>query len=224
MNFELYARKLKRVVEAAEIRGVKSDANLPRVGLCEFKINPPLDASLTKKIVESIPDTIPSQLLNFFTQQCSELYLNWNLKDGVQPPFRQVFAGLLDLNFALLPRIYATYRGWVEGVFPDPRNSYDVIWHKKFPFMDVPNGDMLAIDPTTQAVIYLSHEDGSGHGCRLAASIAEFLESYIALACVGPEDWQWLPFFEDGLGLNPHGINGTRWREWFGLPGADTGA
>jgi hypothetical protein len=48
-------------------------------------------------------------------------------------------------------------------VFPNPADPYDCVWHEKLAVLDVPNGDLIAIDlePSAQgSVVYLSHDGG----------------------------------------------------------------
>lgn len=109
-------------------------------------------------------------------------------------------------------------------MFPDPDDPYDRVWHHKLPFMEVGNGDYLALDLDRDArgrVIYLSHDDGEGHGRAMAASFEDLLVRWIPLACPGAEDWQWLPFCSrpDG-GIDPWSEAA---REWTALVGLEIG-
>jgi hypothetical protein len=100
---------------------------------------------------------------------------------------------------------------------PDPDDPYDRVWHGKYPLLRVPNGDLVAVDADGQ-VVYLSHDDGEGHGYVLGQDVFDFLERWTALGCPGPEDWQWLPFTSGSdQGLDPEGENGRSWRAWFGI-------
>ena len=42
--------------------------------------------------------------------------------------------------------------------------------------------------------MYLSHDDGQGHGYKIANNFEEMLETWSRVAFVGGEDWQWLYF------------------------------
>ncbi|OLB87117.1 MAG: hypothetical protein AUI15_30075 [Actinobacteria bacterium 13_2_20CM_2_66_6] len=112
-------------------------------------------------------------------------------------PFHEIFSGNLSWSLNGLPDLITAVRGWVDDVFPDPTDPYDRVWHHKLPFMEVGNGDYLALDvdeDTHGRVVYLSHDDGEGHGRTMAASFEELLIRWIPRACPGAEDWQWLPF------------------------------
>ena len=63
-------------------------------------------------------------------------------------------------------------REWVEKCFPDPDSAYDAVWHSKLAVIPVRNGDYIGIDLRDGhygEVVYLSHDDGSGHGYVLGA-------------------------------------------------------
>jgi hypothetical protein len=68
------------------------------------------------------------------------------------------------------------------------------------PFIAVPNGDFIAFSKTIvngcSEVIYLSHDDGRLHGRRLAGTFVEFISRWSNIGCVGPEDWQLVPFYD----------------------------
>ncbi len=68
---------------------------------------------------------------------------------------------------------------------------YNVVWHGKLAFHDVPSGDQLAFDlnEPSNPVVYLSHDDGEGHGYRLGNDFIDFVERWSMVGCTGPEDW-----------------------------------
>jgi hypothetical protein len=81
--------------------------------------------------------------------------------------------GNCEWNLGDLVRLRAEWRKWIDVVFPDPSDRYDAVWHEKFPIMEVPNGDMIAIDQRSlddESVIYLSHEDGQAMASYSAAT------------------------------------------------------
>lgn len=46
-------------------------------------------------------------------------------------------------------------------------DDYDKVWYRKLPFLEVGKGDFVAIDigsDDAEPVVYLSHDDGEGHG------------------------------------------------------------
>ena len=109
----------------------------------------------------------------------------------------------------------------MSTVFPKPDDPDDCVWHNKLGFLEVGNGDMLALDlaPTSSGrVLYLSHDDGEGHGYSLGHDFADFVGRWSELGCPGAEDWQWLPFTQDKNGpLEPNGPRAAEWRGIFGM-------
>lgn len=65
-------------------------------------------------------------------------------------------------------------------------------------FMNVPNGDVIAFDmkesEINPSVVYLSHDDGEGHGYILGKDFNTYLEQLLLVGACGNEDWQMLPF------------------------------
>ena len=71
----------------------------------------------------------------------------------------------------------------------------------KLGFMNVPNGDVIAFDmkesEINPSVVYLSHDDGEGHGYILGKDFNTYLEQLLLVGACGNEDWQMLPFCLD---------------------------
>ena len=71
----------------------------------------------------------------------------------------------------------------------------------KLGFMNVPNGDVIAFDmkesEINPSVVYLSHDDGEGHGYMLGKDFNTYLEQLLLVGACGNEDWQMLPFCLD---------------------------
>jgi hypothetical protein len=132
-------------------------------------------------------------------------------------PFHQNFSGDIHWSLPLLLQYARDKQQWIETVFKNPDDPYDRVWHNKLAFHEVGNGDYLAInlDPASQgSVVYLSHDDGQGHGHVLAPSFAALLETWVPLGCPGAEDWQWMPFTNNLTGpINPASAYATQWRE-----------
>ena len=163
----------------------------------------------------AMPDTLRRLFL-----LAGSVDVSWHLADDIDPPkpFHQIFSGGSSWSVDRVVTVIEDYRGWVTSVFPDPNDPYDAIWHDKYPWLEVPNGDVVAIGADGR-VVYLSHDDGEGHGFVLGQDVFDFLEHWTRLGCPGPEDWQWLPFaVAGGDGLDPDGGAGRSWRAWFGIP------
>jgi len=160
---------------------------------------------------------VPTSLRHCLTTVAGQVEFAWFAppEHTFPDPFHEIFSGNLCWSLNGLPDLMTAVRGWVEDVFPDPADPYDRVWHHKLPFMEVGNGDYLALDLDEDAhgrVVYLSHDDGEGHGRTMAASFEELLIRWIPLACPGAEDWQWLPFCagSDG-GIDPSSAIAREW-------------
>ena len=110
------------------------------------------------------------------------------------------------------------YKGWVSECFSNPDDSYDVVWHNRFPIIDIINGDMIAIDLASPegAIVYLSHDDGEGHGYILGTNFEDFIERHSLIGYPGYEEWLLTPFAPEKI-LDPQCENAIAWRKWFGL-------
>ncbi len=123
--------------------------------------------------------------------------------------------GGIDLSVREMVAAEQSRRAWQEECFPNPNDAYDRVWHDKFAFLTVRNGDCIALveDGDNSPVYYLSHDDGEGHGVLLAPSVFSFFDQLSQLAFAGPEDWLLLPFVESTLGLNAQSQTARDWRE-----------
>ncbi len=112
-------------------------------------------------------------------------------------------------------------QSWIEVCFPNPDDPDDAVWHDKLSFLEVGNGDQLAINmkkDESPFVTYLSHELDEMHGWRLGPDFIDFVNKWSLLGCSGPEDWQFAPFVTDRIsGIDPESENARLWRSWFGL-------
>lgn len=131
-------------------------------------------------------------------------------------PFHENFSGDLHWSLDRMVEIETARRRWCISAFPNPADPYDSVWHDKLAFYEVGNGDFLAFDLASEIygqVVYLSHDDGEGHGYVLAQDFRDLLARWLPLACPGGEDWQWLPFVRGpASGLEPDGEPAKAWR------------
>lgn len=142
----------------------------------------------------------PAGFKEVLTQYSSAVYMDWQI-EGEEPQgdFRGIFCGGGSgylWSFKNLKDSYQNMRDWIDECFPDPNDEYDKIWHNKVPFLDVPNGDVIAFDQKGQ-VVYLSHDGDDFHGQVLGNSFVSFMDKWTQLGCVGTESWQLEPFYND---------------------------
>jgi hypothetical protein len=148
-------------------------------------LGPPTNAEEIAAVEATIGLPIPSGLRQLFSMARS-VEAVWHFNDDVNPPepFDQIFAGDCSWDLDSVVEVHEGYRGWVKDVFPDPKSPYDSVWHDKFPFLEAPNGDIVAIDGHGR-VVYLSHDDGQGHGYLLGRDVVDFLDRWTAIGYPG---------------------------------------
>jgi cell wall assembly regulator SMI1 len=188
---------------------------------------PAIEPPATKDEVDAVEAELGFELPGTFRRTLEDLSRSvswsWTAPGEVlfPEPFRQVWSGHLEWSLASLVECHHGYMTWVEQVFPDAGNSYDAVWHRKLGFATAANGDVLSVDLDPERlgeVVYLSHDDGQGHGYTMARSLMDLVERWVPLACPGPEDWQWLPFVPYDFGpLDPACDNAVAWRAVLGL-------
>jgi hypothetical protein len=186
-------------------------------------VTSPADLREIERVEADLGRPLPESLRSVVLSFSRKVSFRWHLPDDAECPaeFHEIFAGEIGWNLGELVELERSRQGWIEACFPDPQDEYDAIWHGKLAFFSITNGDMLAIDEAVAGgpVIYLSHDDGDGHGQALGTSFADFVTRYSRLGCPGAEDWQWLPFHtcQRGSLLDPDSASARRWRNWFGL-------
>lgn len=179
--------------------------------------DPATEAELAE-IEKSLGRPLPVQLRQFASTVSRRIAFRWNLPEGFKlpQPLREIFAGGLDYDVSKIPAHEKGRANWQAECFPNADDRYDVVWHNKLGFHHVPNGDYLAFDADGR-VIYLSHDDGQGHGYVMASSFPDLLTRWIPLGSPGPEDWQWLPFVSSATStILPESENAKIWLGVFG--------
>jgi hypothetical protein len=161
----------------------------------ELRVDPPATEDKIKQVEEKLGTPIPTDLREAMLGISEHLEFRWFLNDSfdLPQPLCGIFCGELHWGLDLTAGFLKGYQGWITEVFHNSDDPYDAVWHEKFPFQEVGNGDYLSIDKAGK-VIYLSHDDGEGHGYTMADSFDDLLGRWVPLGCVGGEDWQWLPF------------------------------
>ena len=198
--------------------------HLDRLGQLGFDVRPLIfEAPATEAQVEALEReldcAIPPSFRYILCNVSSHVEFRWFAPSGhtFPPPFQSNFCGDLHWSLEFTSSFNRNRLGWIETVFPNPADPYDAVWHNKLPFLEVGNGDLIAIDlaPNTyERIVYLSHDDGAGHGYTLAENFAKLLERWVPLACPGGEDWQWLPFCESSTSaIDPDCQNALNWKQ-----------
>jgi hypothetical protein len=183
----------------------------------------PAAESDVERLERSLAVSLPTSFRQALLSISAHLEFRWFAPDDVRfdPPFKSNFSGDLHWSVDFTSQSELDRRSWVEQVFPNSFDPYDAVWRNKLAFASVRNGDLLALDldaGSYGAVVYLSHDDGEGHGYRLASDFADLLRRWTPLACTGGEDWQWLPFTTSPTsGIDPNSPNGLLWQDMLRL-------
>lgn len=188
----------------------------------ELRIGPPATKAEVEAVEHELGRELPPEFRRVLTEFSADVELRWFLPDGfpLPQPLREIFSGECWWRLSLLVDMEAGRKGWVDSCFPNPDDAYDRVWHGKLGFLEVGNGDLLSLDVAASpaSVVYLSHDDGEGHGYHLGSDFIDFIDRWSLLGCPGGEDWQMLPFISGPTsGLNPDGPNAVLWRETLGV-------
>lgn len=171
-----------------------------------------------KRIEAELGMPLPSDLKEFALNVSRRIEFDWTLPDDFELPdgLDEIFSGRFEYCITDIPVHEKGRASWQSDCFPNEEDSYDAVWHNKLGFHHVPNRDYLGFDSSGQ-VVYLSHDDGEGHGVIMASSFTDLMMSWIPLGCPGPEDWQWLSFISDTeSGIDPHSALARKWIEVLG--------
>lgn len=166
---------------------------------------------------------LPNDFRNILLTVSSHCEFKWFLPQNFHLPdqLKQIFCGELNWGMDLILQLNQNKDGWIKEAFPNFDDEYDKVWHNKFVFQEVGNGDYISIDLAPDnygKVIYLSHDDGAGHGYLMAHSYYDLIRNWTKLGCVGGEDWQWLPFCKNKTsGIDPNCDNAELWYKTIGL-------
>lgn len=206
-NWETFADAVKRI--GGEIQA--------------FSISPPANSDDVQALEEKLGFSIPHSFKDVLIEFSGKVEFRWFFPEGykLEGELNEIFCGERHWSLEWIYEFNESKNGWVEECFPNKEDPYDVVWHDKLAFHEVGNGDYLAIDlkdPNREPVVYLSHDDGEGHGVELAENFKEFLFVTSRLGCVGGEDWQLLPFIEKGRSvINADCTNAKKFREVLGV-------
>lgn len=214
VHYDVLLERIKAIQLTIEKSGGK---------VTEFIHNPPATIDQVSHIEKLLKHELPASFKKVLLEFSSKFSFKWFFDEGVELPneFREIFSGRIHWDLNALIHLKEDVEGWIDNVFPDIENEYDLVWHNKLAFCDVGNGDFLAFDlnhSDDSPIIYLNHEGGEGHGYIMATNFTELLDSWSRIAFVGEEDSQWLPFTESlESRLVPDGEAAERFRALLSL-------
>lgn len=197
-SYVIHAPSTLARIEAA-VRALGGD-----VAVCE--VGPPATEAQVQAVERQVARALPGGLRRLFLEQSASLRMFWTIENGGHLPhvLGESLGGSIDLSLADLPACLLNWSGW-RAAFEDPAAhdwppelSVDV-FERLFPLVGTGNGDQIVIaepeDPQNE-IVYLNHEGGDFDFVVLADSLDEFLATWIALGCPGPE-WYELARFLD---------------------------
>ncbi|WP_444995704.1 SMI1/KNR4 family protein [Aliikangiella sp. IMCC44359] len=188
-----------------------------------FTIEEPATEKEVVALEEKLGFSLPASLREVLVNLSRKVEFRWFFpaKFELEGELSEIFSGDRHWSLDWIYDFNESKNGWVEECFPNKEDPYDVVWHNKLAFHEVGNGDYLAIDLSSsdsESVVYLSHDDGDGHGVELAKNFKEFVCESCLIGCVGGEDWQQLPFIENGKKhIDGNCVNAIRLREVLGI-------
>jgi hypothetical protein len=187
--------------------------------ISELEIGEVCGENEISELEKNLPFPLPDDLKKFVCEVGASVSFDWQLPDEVELPeeLEGIFGGEFNFDLFKIPEVEESRMDWVKDCFPNSEDSYDKIWHETIAFHYVGNGDLLAFNQKGN-VVYLSHDDGEGHGVVMAPSFTELIKRSFPLGFPGPEDWQWLPFYNSEKGvLDPECENASLWKQIIGF-------
>ena len=171
-------------------------------------------------IGNSIPSSLRETLLKFSKRIELNAILPYDLK--LPDELRQLGLIYFLISSEEIARVEEYRKEWITNCFTDQDDPYSKVWHNKLGFMKVGNGDVIAFDLSDpkddKRVVYLSHDDGEGHGYILGENFADYFSKLLLIGGCGNEDWNMMPFMENKFsGINPNCENAKKYRKIIGL-------
>lgn len=215
MNYEQIKKRIEIITD--RIRELGGE-------VAEIIIADPATREHIRKTEQKLGVSLPDSFKKVLTEFTGHFSLRWFLPDDIEhsEEFQEIFCGTPHWSLDLLVQCEEDRKSSIDGLFPNPEDPYDVVWHNKLAFCEVGDGDLLAFDMkdgTADApIVYLSYGDGKGHGYTIANNFMELIENWSRIGFVGCEDSQWLPFTTSPTsGIVPDGEAAMRFRAWLGL-------
>jgi len=188
----------------------------------EYRRAEPASPAEITDLEKKLGQSLPPGLKEFLTVFSKDLYFSFRFQDEEMPDELYLNNELI-ISLDSIAAAEAERLNLIKECFTDPDDSYDKVWHDKLGFSDVPNGDIVALDPADPKddkwVVYLSHDDGVGHGWVLATTFGDFMDRLIDIGDLRLEEWELLKYIgeNDGTGLDPNCEAAEEFRQYIGL-------
>lgn len=164
-------------------------------------IKRPASNRLIKRIENQIGKQIPNDLKELY-RMSRQVEFSYQYDEYLSEEFRENFSGHISWNLKKMPEQVEEFQEWISAFLDPEFNDHDYIekcnkeWGNMLPLINVPNGDVIAVNLDPSEVVYFSHECDVMHGKVLGKNLWEFLEFHLRIGFAGSEDWQFEPFFD----------------------------
>jgi ankyrin repeat protein len=192
--------------------------------LTPLAISPPAPEGEIRRVETESGLRFPSQLREALTCYSARVAFGWRVPahlrapEGLNMPTCSANRGALwdlaHIENAAIPN----FLEWKKYCAEHDRQGR---WENQFPFYELMNGDLLALDLSNPAgphpVRYFSHEMEMLHGLALAPDFFTFVTEMSRLGFAGSEGASWFCFGEeegDAYFLKADSAGGKRWRAW----------
>lgn len=212
-----WLRQMERTLEGAS--ALEAD-NINRL-----EVLPPASREEIVAVEATLGRKLPDDLVWFFSEISAGVDFYWSLLFTDLPEeLRNVLNGQFRLSLAGLRTELVNWSGW-EDLFLHPED-YDVAaleyaFEQVFPLLSDMGGDMVILvtdGPHRGNVVYLNHEGESFDRAVLGPTLQEFLDTWIGLACPGPDYGAWKVFYDtEAQRLSMEGDAARQWRSLLGL-------
>jgi len=190
----------------------------------ELVVEGPASIVEVEAVENRLKRKLPLQIREFFLKYSKKCEFSAWLPDDFELPdeLDEIFSATFLISLEEFEDVESERKDWIEECFTNEEDEYDAVWYHKLGFMHVPNGDIIAFDvkksELNPPVVYLSHDDGEGHGYTLGKDFNTYFEQLLLVGACGNEDWQMLPFCLDAQsGIVSDCENAKKYRSLIGL-------
>jgi hypothetical protein len=187
-----------------------------------FELQTTASLSKVKEVENQLGFKIPESLREVLCNFSASIDFFWFLRNFSFPrPLDFITHGICSWDINQLINLEIDRKSWLNFSTEDNK-SYEII-RDKFCFLNVGNGDRIAIDLSENSdgkVIYLAchFEDEPGHGYFLGENFIDFIDRWTQIGCVGSEIWQIMEFTNSPTSyINLDSEISVKWREFLRL-------
>lgn len=194
-------------------------------------VAPPASEHEVAAVEHTLATALPPSFRSLLTSFAAEVRVWWwNGSAPREPRELSDLATFGELSWSLNGLLFLEeLRGSLEEIYADASYTFAEehvaralhareVLRDKLAFQMVGNGDLIAIDLKTEAVVYLDHSGDieGGHGVVLAPSFPAFVTRFTNIGCSGP-DWFILKHVYSADGIDDGAPAAVAFRRWLGL-------